>query len=188
MHADHRFQWTWRILRWVIGVPCLAAYPHLGVFSPFVVLFGAILIAPDLAELLASALAGFAGSRHYHQPRPDYGAAEAHAAHGRYAQAESEYEKIIRRFPDALKPHIDMIGIAVVRLNDRDLARKIYERGIRTLARTEDRDRLAAAYERILTRIKDPDKDFPKPIRFERMRRPAERPADEARPGAARDP
>ena len=55
------------------------------------------------------------------------------AARGKYAEAEAEHEKIMAEFPDDPVPHIELINIAVMRLNDGDLADKLHRRGMSCL-------------------------------------------------------
>jgi tetratricopeptide (TPR) repeat protein len=143
------------ILRWTIAVPCMVfSYPHLGLIGPFVMLFGAILIAPDLAGFIAGLLGDMFSPNRSEAPPPLYDIPEALAAKGQYAEAEDEYEKIIEAFPKETKPHIDMINIAVTRMNDRALAEELYNRGIDILEDPDAQQQLTTMYRAILTRLK----------------------------------
>ena len=60
--------------------------------------------------------------------------------------------------------HIDMINIAVVQMNDGDLALKLYQRGMSLLKKPEGREVLSAAYARICTLLKTEADKHNKPI------------------------
>jgi hypothetical protein len=143
----------WRIVRWAVALPLmLLSYPHLGWFSPFLVLLGVIIVAFDLSGFFVWALeSAFAG----HQPPPRapvYSMAEALVMKGQYAEAEAAYERIIAEFPDELKPHVDLITLAIVRLDDPELAAQLYARGMATLPTQERRDELARLYPILVSR------------------------------------
>ena len=162
LNAKFRARWkteqrrllTRQIIRRGIGVPLLVFAFPIPWFGPFLVLLGAILIAPDIAGFLS----GFAGNILWpHQivePKPLYSIPESLVARGEYAKAEAEYEKIIKEFPAEAKPHIDMINIAVTRLNDKELAEKLYERGMSILQDPAPKETLTKMYDAISTMLK----------------------------------
>jgi hypothetical protein len=78
-------------------------------------------------------------------------------AKGLYAEAEQEYEKIIREFPDEIKPHIDMLNIAIVRMNNPELAEQIFQRGMSLLKNPDSRQVLSTSYASIRTQLKMPE-------------------------------
>lgn len=143
-----------KLVRRIVGVPLLFAYPVLGLFSPFLVVLGAILLAPDFAHFLS----GFAGELLWsHRPgkiEPLYGIPESHLARGEYEEAEKAYEEIIQNFPKEIKPHIGLLKIAVERLNNRELADVIYQRGLDLLEEPEKRKVLTHVYKAMRTRLK----------------------------------
>lgn len=153
---EERQKLWFRIIRLGIGVPLiLFSYPWPGVLSPFLVLLGCVLVAPEAVGLLSSMIEGMLWPHHESKPKPLYGIPETLAAKGKYAEAEQEYEKIIQQFPDAIKPHVDMINIAITRLNDVKLAEKLYQRGMDSLHVHESRETLTRMYEAIKTRLKE---------------------------------
>ncbi len=152
---ENRRQLWWRVVRWIIAIPLiLFSYPYLGFFGPFVMLFGVILIARDIAGYLSQFVGRLIWPQQQYIPHPLYSIAESLTAKGKYAEAEKEYEKIIEDFPDAVKPHLDMINIAIVRMHDGPLAEKLYHRGLSVLKNEADRDTLTRMYKAIRTRLK----------------------------------
>lgn len=150
---ERRKLWR-RIIRWCLGIPLLLfSYPHLGLSGPFLMLLGVLLIAPDITAYLS----GFAGnilwSHCEGESKPLYGIPESLVAKGKYAEAEQEYEKIVQKFPAEVKPHIDMINIAVTRLDDGELAKKLYQRGMSILQDSASQETLTRMYEAISTRL-----------------------------------
>jgi tetratricopeptide (TPR) repeat protein len=143
-----------RILRWVFGIPLMLFCFPIPWFGPFLVLLGVILVAPDLARFAAGSLGGIMWRHTSDGPRPIYGIPEALAARGKYAEAEAEYEKIIQEFPGEVKPHIDLINIAVTRLKDAELAERLYRRGMETLKEPAARETLTRMYEGISSILK----------------------------------
>lgn len=132
----------------------MLSYPLLGPFSPFLVALGVLLVTLDIASLLSGWADCILLTRGKGALEPVYGIARTLAARGKFAEAEAEYEKIIQEFPNDVQSHIDMINIAVVRLNDGDLAEKLFTRGTSFLKRPADREKLSEAYNRAKTRLK----------------------------------
>lgn len=144
-----------RIIRRVVGIPLLLfSYPHLGPISPFLLLLGAILVAPDIAGFLSNAVVGMVSPHRPGERRPNYDIPESLAAKGKYAEAEEEYDRIIQEFPAEVKPHIAMINIAVTRLNDGALAASLYQNGMDRLKDPASRETLTTMYKAMATRLK----------------------------------
>jgi len=143
-----------RLVRWGIGIPLILFCFPIPWFGPFLALLGVVMIIPDIADYLS----GFAGniiwSHRAGQPQPLYSIPESLVASGRYEEAEAEYEKIIKEFPKEVKPHVDLINIAVTRLNDGELAERLYQRGLSILQDAATRDVLTKMYNAISTRLK----------------------------------
>jgi hypothetical protein len=164
-----------RIIRRCIGIPLLFSYPWLGGISPFLALLGCILIAPDIAGYFSKFAGNILWSRREGKERPLYGIPESLVAKGKYAEAEKEYEKIIQEFPNEVKPHVDMINIAVRWLNDGQLAEELYRRGMGLLQNPADRDKLTESYSAIRTRLKNQDESNREAIPFEELKEIRER-------------
>ena len=154
-----------RVLRWALGIPLLFSYlwvgflsPLLYVLSPVMMLLGSILIAPDISGFFSESFGHLLWPKHEIEPRPLYSVPESLAVSGRYEEAEREYEKIIQEFPNEVKPHVDLINIAVLRLNDAELAEQLYRRGMGIIEKKEARERLTAMYDGIRQRLKSKDK------------------------------
>ncbi|MFA5044144.1 MAG: hypothetical protein WC381_07915 [Kiritimatiellia bacterium] len=161
-----------RLIRWGLGIPLiLFSIPLLGWwFGPFFVALGGILIAPDITGYFAKFAGNIIWTHHDGKPRPIYGIPQSLAAKGRYEEAEREYENIIREFPNEVKPHIEMIDIAIVRLNNAELAEQLYKRGMGLLRDPDSRETLARMYAAIRTRLKRGDEGSKKPIPLEQRK------------------
>jgi tetratricopeptide (TPR) repeat protein len=110
----------------------------------------AVIMGPLIAELFAKP----AGSIHYSgedagsaNPQPYYDIAEKYRAQGRSDAAMNEYKKIAWQFPKELKPHIDMIDIAVADLHDQDLAEEIFRKALSVIEDDKDRNTLKEMYD-----------------------------------------
>lgn len=160
---ERRRSWS-RILRWGFGVslivlpiPLLRGTGAIAIVAPLMVLLGLILIVPEILSWISQAAGSILWSHREGEIIPMYGIPESLVAKGKYAEAEAEYEKIIQAYPNEVKPHIDMIGLAVHWMHDGELAQRLFERGMSLLQRPEDRQVLTEAYERIQTRLKTPE-------------------------------
>ncbi|MFO7948853.1 MAG: tetratricopeptide repeat protein [Candidatus Fermentibacteraceae bacterium] len=80
---------------------------------------------------------------------PDYQAPRALEARGRYEDAMETYLKMAEEYPDELKPHVEMMRIALMGLHDRNRFRRIYRRGLDSLQKRTDRELLDSEYGRI---------------------------------------
>lgn len=80
---------------------------------------------------------------------PDYQAPRALEARGRWEEALQAYGKIAEEYPDELKPHAEMMRVALLGLRDRNRFRRIYRRGLDSLNRRTDRELLDREYDRI---------------------------------------
>lgn len=167
-----------RLIRWGIGIPLiLFSYPWLGIFfgplvgwlGPFLVVLGSILIALDIAGFFSQFVGRLLWPKSKFEPRPLYSIAEALAAKGKYAEAEKEYEKIIQEFPNEVKPHLDLISIAVMRLNNAELAEQLYQRGMNLLQNPGARETLTKMYAAIRSRPKSRDKEDKKVVLREKI-------------------
>jgi len=155
-----------RVVRWSIALPLIIFCFPIPWFGPFLILLGAIMIAPDIASYLASLFQ----VHHRAERKPVYGIAESLVARGKYADAEQEYEKIIQEFPGEVKPHVDMINIAVRWLNDGQLAEKLYQRGMTLLRDPAARTTLTEMYEGMRTRLKSPDAESNRTISNDKLK------------------
>lgn len=141
------------VLRWAVGLPLMVLpYPRLGIPGVLLVVVGCVTVAPDVAALMVRLLEGIFYEHRPPRSRPIYSIPESLVMKGKLAEAEAEYEKIIEAFPDEVKPHTDMISLAVLQLDDAELAAKLYERGLATLPSRKAREELARLYPLILSR------------------------------------
>lgn len=125
-----------------------------GLFGCAALITGAIIIAFPLARLIAEPSGSlFWPGRYFDRPQPMYSIPESKRAKGLYEEAIAGFEKIAEKYPDEIQPYIHMIDIAIVNLRDSERANRIYQRGISTLRRDEDKHVLARMYNAIRTRL-----------------------------------
>jgi hypothetical protein len=107
----------------------------------------AIIVAPSIARLIAEPTgAVYYSKRPYIQPPPDYAVPQILREKGRYGEAMLEYEKITGKYPEEIKPYIEMMDIAILDLKDSKLTKAIFDRGLSSLQNDNDRDVLKIAY------------------------------------------
>ncbi len=138
-----------RVLRLAIGLPmAFLSFPALGFPGLALAVMGAIIIAPDVSSLIV-----WLFTEHRSPNRqPVYSIPESLVKRGKYDEAEAAYDMIIDEFPDELKPHFDLITMAVLEFDDVDLARKYYERGLSKLRTQRAKDELTRFYPVLLSR------------------------------------
>ena len=130
-------------LQLVIGMACFLAV--------------AVIVGTQIARL-----AGITSGRLHYRPdasrRPAsdaiYKVAEIKRQQGLYEEAMGEYGKIADRFPNELRPYLEMIDIAAHDMRDRDRALAAFRKGITSLAGQRDRKKLRSAQEDAMTRLK----------------------------------
>ena len=125
------------------------------------ILAGSIVLAFPVANLIATAWDRLLWSRSYYdKPQPMYGIPQSRRAKGQLEEALFEYEKIAAVHPDEIRPHLEMIDLAIHDLRDAARAQAIYERGLLCLKKPEDRELLSKTYAEVRTRL-DPKKSPP---------------------------
>lgn len=134
---------------WVAGrYALLFAYP-------FWFLAG-LLIAYPLAGFLARPFgAVFMPTERFSKPPPMYSVPESLRMKNELEAAMLAYEKIAAKYPQELKPYVEMIRLAFVDMNREDLAAAILERGLSILKKPAARESLERSYDRLgtLTRV-----------------------------------
>jgi len=122
--------------------------------------FVGVNVAPGIGEFFGSRFCGWLyPTDRFNRPQPMYGVPAAQRARGLYEEAIAGYEKIAEDYPGEVKPYIEMIDIAVVNLEDRDMAKAILYRGLDVLKREQDRKVLSRAAKSIISRL-DPEPDW----------------------------
>jgi hypothetical protein len=143
----------WRV---IFALPCFAMAFYIFITSdrlglPFSVPFllgGAVIVAPLFTTMLAEPFrAIFYPVDRFDGPQPMYGVPASKRAWGRYEDAIHGYEEIARKYPDDLKPYVEMIHIAVVDLRDEDRAKAILDKALTVLTKEEDKAILTRIYE-----------------------------------------
>jgi len=164
-----------RLVRWGTGVPLIfLSMPLLAIWGlpalgPFFILLGVILISPDVAGYF-SRWGGSLVWRHQEGEHvPLYSIAESLVAKGKYVEAEEEYEKIIQEFPNEVKPHVDLINVAVHWMKNAELGEQLYKRGMTLLKDPAGQKLLTDAWSRIRSRLKSQEESAPAPIGTEKI-------------------
>lgn len=110
-------------------------------------LVAGIFLAGPVARLCAEPLGGvFWPRKYYDRPQPMYGIAESKRVKGFPEAALAEYEKLAAAFPGEVRPHLEMIEIALADLKDPALAETLYQRSLAFLPAPKDRELLAQVY------------------------------------------
>lgn len=149
-------------------------------FLPAIALIvtGAIIISDPLARAAAGPLDRlFYPSRELEKPLPPYASAEAKVKKGEYAEAMEAYQRIALEYPGEIEPFIAMLHIAIFSLHDLARAAQVYEDGLRSLEREEQRLSLQRVYEafRSTTEPK-PEWQQARTVKFEPKPRPKRAP------------
>ena len=140
-----------RLVRWGLAIPLFLSFIWIPWFGAFFALLGSLLIAQVVGRFFANLL----WPHRKRKPKPVYGIPESLVFKGKYEAAEKEYEKIIQEFPNEVKPHVDLINIAVMHLNNGELAEQLYQRGMKLINDPEARETLSRMYAGIRTRLKN---------------------------------
>ena len=117
-------------------------------------LIAAIFLAGPIARLLAEPVGGLLWpKRYYDKPQPMYGIPQSKRAKGLPEEALAEYEKIVAVHPGEVRPHLEMIDIVLLDLKDPERADALYQRGLTTLTKPEDKNVLTRTYTATRTRL-----------------------------------
>lgn len=167
---EARREFWGRLIRWVIAIFLISySFPWLDLRRIFLMALGWTLIASDIIGYIAQFAGRLLWPESKIEPQPLYSIAESLVAKGKYEEAEREYKKIIQEFPNEVKPHLDLISMAVVRLNNAELAEQFYLGGMNTLQDPAARETLTRMYAAIQSRLKSSDEKKRKVIPREKM-------------------
>jgi hypothetical protein len=120
---------------------------------PFIGL-GAFVVAPAITSILAQPFSSlFYPSERFDGPQPMYGIPQGLRAKGFYEDAMAGYEQIAMKYPDEVKPYIEMVNIAIMDLRDVERARSIVGRGLVLLDDETARKILKESYDAVVTRL-----------------------------------
>ena len=124
----------------------------IGLFGCAAMLTGSLIIAPSIARLFAEPLGSlFYPDEEFKKVPPLYGIPESHVKKGLYEQAFQEYEAILKTHPQEIKAYIALLEIALIHQKNPAHAQIIYERGIKTLRKKEQRHALLTMYKAYTT-------------------------------------
>lgn len=152
----------WAAPFFIVGFLMLES-EHIG-FAFYGVAFlvvGSIIVAFPVAALAATSFMSLLWPSESAPPPPMYGIPESHAKQGHFEQAIREYEEIARKYPGEIKPYVDMLDIAIVRLSDPDRGRRIYDEGMARLRDADRREALTRMYTAISSRLTRPGRRPP---------------------------
>ena len=151
-------------LRWrlAIAVPLFAIFVKLVFFAPAegsladagalfagmaCLVLGAIFVCPSLARLIAEPAGWlFYSTRSIEQGRPSYEAFEQTLAAGKYEEAIACLEKLAKKYPDEIRPHVEMLQIVMTNLQDPERAEQLYLHSMQLLRKREDKAAITQLY------------------------------------------
>lgn len=146
-------------MRWSFALLVIFAMPLMVrinlLFSPLMMILAVAQVAPDIADWFGGMAGGILYNRREGERIPMYGIPEKLVTMGKYVEAEAEYEKIMEEFPDEVKPYIDLVNVAVKRLNNAELAEQFYKKGMNALKKDEAKIQLEDVYFRVKTLLHD---------------------------------
>jgi len=117
-------------------------------------LLGLVFLAPPITDLFSASWGMLYFPEEYAaKPPPKYDTAEGQVKQGRYTEAMTLYEQIIRDDPDEVRAYIGIIDMAIVHLNNPGLASYVYQRGLAVMKKPEARDTLTRMYTGISSRL-----------------------------------
>lgn len=90
---------------------------------------------------------------YFNKAPPAYSIPEALVKRQHYHEAMTAYEKIAAEYPQEVKPYAGMIEVALIHLNDRQLASLIYYKGMDNLKKEEARESLVCLYKAIHSQV-----------------------------------
>ena len=127
----------------------------------------AIYLAFPLAQTFAEPVGGlFWPDQRNKRPLPIYGIAESKRVQGLYEEAFDAFEGIAEAYRDEIKPHIQMIEMAIIDLKDPERAEAVYRRGMARLRKQDARKVLTHMYETTLPRLHSRHTNTPVPVRL----------------------
>lgn len=142
-------------IRRIVAIPLLLSIPvfvaldvnaHVVVIlGVFLSVLGAVLLGPDMAGLLSGALSGSFWPSRPGPRKPAYGVPQSKMAAHEYAEARQAYEQIIREYPDEVKPHVELVKMAFLKLKDEALAKEFHDRAMKSLA-SAAREQVTSVY------------------------------------------
>lgn len=158
-----------RVLRWLIGGGLVAKGLHMltglageggahmevlggGLFSFAVLISGAVILAPGLAEWVAMPFTNFIdqiylpGGRSRDTPEPNHRLAEHYFLNTEWDLAVEEYQKILKFHPRELCAYLALMDIFANQRSQPERAARLFRRGVRKIRDSDHLHRLQEAY------------------------------------------
>ena len=152
------------LLRLLLAAPffALGLTGTADIASPFVLLIGALIIAGPLTRLIAEPVGSlFYPNAHYDRPQPVYSIPLARKQEGRYAEALDGFLQIALAWPEQTQAWIEMLDIAITKLNDGARAEQIFQQGLAALRDEAERQCLTKMYTAIRSRLQPDEPPAP---------------------------
>jgi hypothetical protein len=128
--------------------------PGSGFLGCALIIAAAVTMAGPVARLIAEPAGNlFYPNRSDGRRQPAYSISESKRAKGLYEEAIAGFEQIASEFPDEVKPYIHIIDICIRNLKDPARANEVFQRGLASLKKEEERETLARMYSGIRTRL-----------------------------------
>ena len=122
---------------------------------PFIIV-GAIVVARPITAILAQPFSSlFYPLERFDGAQPIYGIPQSKRAKGLYEEAIAGYEKIAMKYPEEVKPYVEMLNIALMDLRDVERAKSILGRGLVLLDDESSRKILKDSYDAVVTRLRE---------------------------------
>ena len=167
--VDYETEMQRKHLRRAVGIPLaltLPVFQLLGatsiparIIGIVMTAIGGALLGPDLAEAFGRAFANVLWSDRSGGKKPAYGTPMSRMVAHQFAEAREEYEKVIAEFPGEVKPHIELIKMAFLKLKDEALAKQFHERAMQSLESPDARNQVTSVYEMLGREFKVPKRE-----------------------------
>ncbi len=111
-------------------------------------LISIVIVTPSIVRLFAEPAGSLYHSEKEDVPRapPDYSVPEKLRARGLFEEAMTAYEKIALQHPQASRPFLEMLDIALIELDNRDRAEAILNKGLALLSDPQNQEALRIAF------------------------------------------
>ena len=134
----------WWMAEPVMSGEVTRATPYVLVGIPMIG-FAAVTAAPQIARAFADwVFELFSASEKFDGPQPMYGKPMALRMSRQYEEAMQAYEELAADYPEELKPHLEMIEVALRELKDPGRAELIYQNALLLFEDEKDRELLAS--------------------------------------------
>jgi len=115
----------------------------------------AIILWPRLGEIAAEPFrAMLYPIQRFDKPVPMYSVPMSKRARGAYAAALADYERMELEYPGDMEVYRNMLELLILEMKDPEKASEVFQRALRSLRKTEQREGLARIYQGMLSQVK----------------------------------